>query len=218
MRSGENWTKETERQAERTLGYTFRNKKLLLSAFTHKSYGIANDCEHNERLEFLGDSVLQLCVTERLFLRFDVDEGTLTERRQEYVSKEALSGAAERAGIMQYLRYLGGEHNVSGKTASNLFEAVLAAMYLDGGMEPVRAFLKKNLVRFTTGNYKTELQELVQGLTEQLPEYRVTGEKNAFECEVTALGISASGTGESKKAAEQRAAQALLKILYEERK
>lgn len=218
MHSGEDWTKETERLAQETLGYTFRNKKLLLTCFTHKSYTNLYGGEHNERLEFLGDAVLELCVTESLFLGLDIDEGELTERRKEYVSKEALDRAAEKAGLMQYLRYAGGKGNVSGKTASNLFEAVLAGLYLDGGMQPVRAFLKKYLVRLHAGNFKTELQEYVQSITEALPEYKVTGEQDQFKCTVTALGKSASGTGESKKAAEQNAAEALLKILYEDRK
>ena len=147
---------------EQTVGYTFRDKKLLLTAFTHSSLAKAEGERDNERLEFLGDAVLELVVTEMLFLSSRADEGKLTELRKQYVSQPALEQAEARLGLMQYLRYTGGENNIAGKTRSNLFEAVAGAIYLDGGLDAARKFLLANLVEIESENYKTLLQEYVR--------------------------------------------------------
>ncbi len=215
MNNGENWTEETCRLAEEALGHSFRDKNLLRTCFTHKSYANAFGGEHNERLEFLGDAVLGLAVTEELFARRGEDEGKLTERRKGYVSQSALERAEREAGLMQYLRYSGGEHNVGGKTASNLFEACVAGLYLDGGMDAVRAFLHRYLSETDPENYKSRLQEYVQERVQEPPRYSTRETEEGFTCTVSALGQRAEGAGASKKAAETAAAGRLLKLFTE---
>ena len=117
-------------EAERALGYAFRDKALLHVCFTHAS--VAGE-ESNERLEFLGDAVLELYVTEKLYRDSGAREGELTELRKRFVSREALSAAEARLGLVRFLRYAGGEDALRGKTASNLYEAAVGAIYLDGG-------------------------------------------------------------------------------------
>ncbi len=209
MNSGEDWTEQTLREAEESIGYCFRDKALLKTCFTHTSF--TNHCgeENNERLEFLGDAVLGLAVTETLFREKRDDEGKLTELRKQFVSKPALEQAEKRARLMRFLRYFGGTENVRGKTASNLFEAVTAGIYLDGGLEEVRRFLARYLTEIETENYKTILQEYVQERTKGTPAYSVREKGGTFFCRVTALGSEASGEGESKKAAETQAAKNL---------
>ena len=215
MNNGENWTEETFSLAEDALGHRFRDRGLLLACFTHKSYANAFGGEHNERLEFLGDAVLGLAVTEELFGRRGEDEGKLTERRKGYVSQSALERAEKEAGLMQYLRYSGGEHNVGGKTASNLFEACVAGLYLDGGMDAVRKFLQRYLSETDPENYKSRLQEYVQERVQEPPRYFVKETEEGFKCTVSALGKRAEGEGASKKAAETAAAKRLLKLFTE---
>ncbi len=195
--------------------HPFRDRALLLTCFTHKSYANAFGGRHNERLEFLGDAVLGLAVTEELFERSGADEGKLTEMRKGYVSQGALEKAEQKAGLMRFLRYSGGEDNVGGKTASNLFEAAVAGLYLDGGMAAVKQFLKKYLSGTDTGNYKSLLQEYVQERVQETPAYSTRETAEGFVCTVKALGRKASGTGASKKAAETEAAKSLLHIFTE---
>jgi len=206
---------EELREAEALIGYSFRNKNLLAACFTHKTYSNARGGPDNERLEFLGDAVLQLCVTEELFRSSSRDEGKLTELRQQLVSQSALERACERAGLMRFLRYLGSEQNVGGKTVSNLFEAVVGGIYLDGGLEEVKAFLGRYLTVCPTENYRTLLQEFVQERIKRTPEYTVTEENGTFTCTVRAMGFRADGSGESKKAAEMQAAKSLYFMLTE---
>lgn len=216
MRNGEDLTERDLTAAEEAIGYSFRDKSLLKTCFTHKSYSNARGGENNERLEFLGDAVLELCVTENLYRNSSSDEGALTELRQRYVSQTALESAAERAGLKRFLRYSGGENNVGGKTASNLFEAVIGGVYLDGGLDEVRAFLARYLELTESENYKTLLQEYVQERTKKTPVYSSREEDGKYRCTVRALGKEAQGTGDSKKAAETAAAQRLYQILTKE--
>ena len=200
---------------EEVLGYTFRDKQLLLTAFTHSSYAYQHGVESNERLEFLGDAVLQLAVTEMLLLTSKEDEGKLTELRKQYVSKPALEQAETRMNLMRFLRYSGGESNVGGKTRSNLFEATVGAIYLDGGLNAAKQFLRTHLSEIASENHKTVLQEYVQEREKTPPVYDVQEVEGGFECSVKALGASASGFGTSKKAAETEAARKLYQILVE---
>lgn len=209
MTNGQDWTEKTYAEAERTLGYTFGDRALLLKAFTHSSFSVISGEENNERLEFLGDAVLELVVTEMLVKRSRENEGKLTELRKQYVSQTALERAEAKIGLMRYLRYSGGESNVGGKTNSNLFEAVVGAIYLDGGLKAASAFISAHLSETETENYKTLLQELTQEREHETPEYRVRERNGRYECTVSALGTSASGQGASKKAAETAAAKAL---------
>ncbi len=215
MKPCEDWSEDTAERAEQAIGYVFKNKKLLKECFTHRSFANLGKGKDNERLEFLGDAVIQFIVTEALYLRSNGNEGRMTEERQHYVSREALGNAAKRAGLMPFLLYAGGADTVGGKTPCNLFEAVSAGIFLDGGLRAVRTFLKKFLTMAEAENYTTLLQEYVQERNKKLPVYRVSGEENRYECTVTALGREARGTGESKKAARSAAAEALYRAIKE---
>ncbi len=215
MRPSEDWDKNTALRAEETLGYVFRDKELLKQCFTHKSFANGKKERDNERLEFLGDAVLQLAVSESLYLRDGTDEGKMTEARKRFVSRDALTRAAEKAGILAFLRYAGGEDTVRGKTPSNLFEAVVAGIYLDGGMNAARNFLKRFLSESVDGNYKTQLQEYVQERKKRPPVYETEERENGFGCVVRALGQEARGFGQSKKLAETDAAEKLLRRFKE---
>lgn len=207
------WTQATYEEAEGVIGYSFRNRGLLLTAFTHSTFAGHYGEESNERLEFLGDAVLQLVVTEMLYADSRDDEGILTERRKQYVSKPALESAEERMGLMRFLRYFGGEESIRGKTRSNLFEAVTGAIYLDGGLEAAAKFLERHLSIIGSENYKSMLQEYTQERERETPRYRVRETESGFECTVSALGVSSAGMGASKKAAETEAARNLLDFL-----
>ena len=215
MKPSEDWNKDTPERAERAIGYSFKDKALLKTGFTHKSYAHITGEESNERLEFLGDAVIQFIVTEALFKNSVKDEGRMTEERQQYVSRDALGSAAKRARLIEFMRYAGGDDTLGGKTPCNLFEAVTAGIYLDGGIRAVRAFLKRFVVNADTENYKTQLQEYVQQRSKRLPVYAVKEASGGFECTVSALGKRARGAGKSKKAAESAAAMALLQKLNE---
>ena len=205
-------------EIERKIGYTFRNKALLKEAFTHSTYANAHGGKDNERLEYLGDAVLQLVVTEWQYGRDKkASEGVLTRERQKLVCQNALDSAVDGLGIGRYLLVSGSKANVGQKTTSSLFETVVGAIYLDGGYAAAQAFilahgnltLKKELE-----NPKGALQEFLQGKGEQPPAYRCekSGKDNApvFRCTVSALNERAVGEGKSKKEAEQTAAARLL--------
>lgn len=213
MRNGEDFAEGDLEEICRILGYTFKNMELLKACFTHRSYSNLFECKDNERLEFLGDAVLELAVTEQLFRSHEEREGALTELRQRLVSQSALERASERLGLMRFLRHSGGESNLRGKTSSNLFEAVVGGIYLDGGMEEVRPFLLRNLSLIAPANYKTLLQEFVQERTKSRPVYETHAEGEGYICTVSALEQSAEGRGESKKSAETSAAEQLYQIL-----
>lgn len=215
MNNGENWSAETYRAAERAIGYEFRDRELLITCFTHKSYANAFGGEHNERLEFLGDAVLGLVVSDMLYRdHLKSDEGELTNRRKQYVSKDALTPIAEKLALMQYLRLSGGKENLGAKTPSSLFEAVVAGIYLDGGLKEAEKFLSRHLEIAAVIDYKTALQEYVQARSKRAPEYFDEREtETGFVCGVRALGKTAEGEGTSKKAAQVSAAKQLLEKL-----
>lgn len=221
MKSGENWTSDTAAEAERAIGYTFRDKELLKRCFTHSSYANVTSEASNERLEFLGDAVLGLCVSEKLFRdNRGFDEGELTDVRQEYVSQTALTESEKKAGLMRFLRYSGGEGNVGGKTPSSLFEAVVAGIYLDGGQKAANDFILKFAVRAEEKNYRSLLQELVQSKVRQsggnAVGYAGREENGEYVCTASALGVSATARANYKKAAEKAAAEALYQLLARE--
>ena len=205
-------------EIEQRLGYAFKDKTLLKTAFTHASYSHRFGGENNERLEYLGDAVLQLIVTEWQYLGdANAAEGKLTAERQKLVCKDALDSATDALGIFDYILLDGTEHNIQGKAKSSLFEAVVAGIYLDGGYENAKNFvithgnLRRNILQ---SNPKGELKEYLEkrGLGE--PKYEVikTGKDNApvFKAKVTALGEEASGQGRTKKEAEAVSASRLL--------
>ena len=209
------------KEIENKIGYTFRDKALLKEAFTHSTYANAHGGKDNERMEYLGDAVLQLVVTEWQFARYErAEEGEMTRQRQKYVCEEALDEAARSLGLQNYLLMSGGKANVGKKTVSSLFETVVAAIYLDGGYEAAKAFIVKYgrlETQSVSVNYKGALQEFLQGKGEQPPVYETvkSGKDNAptFVATAVAMGETATGEGGSKKEAEQQAAQRLLGLL-----
>lgn len=220
-------------ELQEVLHYTFKNPALLRIALTHTSY--ANESKvattHNERLEFLGDSVLSVVVADYLFHQSGRPEGELTRMRASLVSEDALFQFAQEIQLGEYLRLGHGEDLGGGRSrpsvVSDAFEAVIAALYLDGGMEAARALIHRVLldkeqeeaVEERRRDYKTELQELVQRRSNQTLHYEMigaTGPDHAklFTCAVLLNGQTAgTGTGKSKKEAEQAAARAALQAL-----
>ncbi|NPA03873.1 MAG: ribonuclease III [Epsilonproteobacteria bacterium] len=217
---------------EKRLGYTFNNKELLTEALTHKSY---KSKVNNERLEFLGDAVLDLIVGEHLFKEFpQANEGVLSKLRASIVNEEGFAKLAERLEIGKYIFISQAEENNHGRTKpsllSNAFEAVMGAIYLESGLEEVRKIVIKLLKEVYPSidlnslfkDYKTTLQELTQAKFGITPTYKVLGasgpdHKKEFEVAVL-LGEEeiASATGRSKKAAQQEAAKLALERLREQ--
>lgn len=214
---------------ESRLGYRFRDAALIEQALTHRSYG----SPHNERLEFLGDGVLDCVVAEALYGRFpSLSEGKLTRLRADLVREEALCDLARKLELGGYLRLGEGElANVGGARPSILadaMEAVFGAVLLDGGYDAARATVLtvygdalEGLDPAQTGkDPKTRLQEYLQGRHRPLPEYRVTATRGAahlqtfeVDCVVAELGLRSTGSGTSRQRAEQQAAEALLREL-----
>jgi ribonuclease III len=211
---------------EKRLGHRFGSKALLEQALTHRSYGPSN----NERLEFLGDGVLDCAVAEELYARFPrLSEGKLTRLRASMVREEALAEVATNLGLADCLRLGEGEQASSPRPRPSILadalEAVFGAVFLDGGYQAARnaivsAFgplIDRLDPERPAKDAKTHLQELLQAKRQHLPQYRVTGVQRAahrqsfeVECMVPDLGLSATGTGTSRQRAEQQAAKALL--------
>lgn len=217
---------------EEKLGYTFQNRKLLENALTHSS--CANESggrlSSNERLEFLGDSILGMVVADHLFRNHpDLPEGDLTRVRATLVCEDSLVEVAESLDLGAYLLLGKGEEAGGGRHRPSIradaVEAVLAAIYLDGGIGSARKIIQKFILsREVVGlnkprDYKTSLQELVQRESGKVLKYRLTGESGPdhdkrFFVEVTLNGTAVgAGTGRSKKDAEQMAAKAAIEAL-----
>ena len=212
---------------QQVLHYTFKNPALLRIALTHTSF--ANESKvpttHNERLEFLGDSVLSVVVADHLFHQSNRPEGELSRMRASLVSEEALFQFAEEIQLGEYLRLGHGEELGGGRTrpsvVSDAFEAVIAALYLDGGFEVARNFIMPFITEGKTAeeDYKTRLQEVVQQSPDAALRYEVVDETGPdhdkkFTVSVWRNGTHlADGIGRSKKAAEQNAAKKALEKL-----
>ena len=221
---------------EEVLGYRFRDRDLLARALTHKSY--ANErretsSSHNERLEFLGDTVLGFVIGELIYRSFpNLQEGALSKIKAHLVSATTLSAKGRALGIGRYLRMGAGEARSGGAEKLSLladgFEAVVAAIYLDGGLPAAEAFLKRVFGPDVTGidigdlsfqDYKTALQESAQALGLPLPEYRIVDEygpdhEKIFVIQVFWNGEAfAYGRGPSKREAQRKAAKVALKKL-----
>jgi len=212
------------------LGYSFRDEALLRRALTHPSMGK----EDNQRLEFLGDAVLQYLMSDRLYRKHPEDrEGALTHMRALLVCEAALSSIAKRLGIGEALVMDRGEELTGGRTKPSVLcdamEAVLAAVYLDGGMEAARAVVERcwpeeGEVSRPMQDSKGQLQEILQKNGGTTPEYRITGTSGPphapeFEARVYQEGKElGTGTGRTKKQAEQAAAlEAIRRIRGEEK-
>jgi len=217
---------------EEKLGYTFQNRALLENALTHSS--CANESRgrllSNERLEFLGDSILGMVVADHLYRNHpDLPEGELTRTRAALVCEESLVEVAQELNLGQYLQLGKGEEAGGGRQRPSIqadaVEAVLAAVYLDGGIGSARKIIQKYILsREVAGltkprDYKTALQELIQRESGQVLRYRLTGEEGPdhnkrFFVEVDLNGASiGAGNGRSKKEAEQMAARAAVAAL-----
>jgi ribonuclease-3 len=241
------------KELEAALGHSFRSTELLVRALTHRSLArqLAHEsgqevkaaAEDNERLEFLGDAVLNLVVAEALFkLHPEWQEGELTRVRSRLVSRQHMAAVAEAIGLGDHLRLSKGEERsgLRGKSTvlSDSMEAVLGAIFLDGGLDPVRTFAKRRVMGeeeeqlaeelrsgAALGNFKSALQERLQAARAGTPVYRVKGEsgpahRKRFLVEVrlkTGDGERpeplARGTGTTKKLAEQEAARRALEFL-----
>ncbi len=216
---------------ERAIGYRFLQPQLLSQALTHPSYALGHGVRDNQRLEYLGDAVLQLCVTRRLFDLFpDLNEGQLSKRRAALVCEASLCEAAKRFGLGEALRLDHGEQVTGGRdkpsVLADAMEAVIAATYLDGGLEAAAALVDRALGQYdalgvVTPDAKTALQEYLQALGKPTPTYRITGEEGPPHARVfTAEALigerpAGQGQGASKKIAQQQAAQQALDALMQ---
>ena len=219
---------------ETAIGYRFRNIQLLQNALTHSSY--ANERWHNsllsnERLEFLGDSVLGMLVAEYLYRNFpDRPEGELTRMRADMVCEQTLAAAANKIGIGEHLLLGHGEERLGGRNRNSILadamESVIAACFLDGGIQAALKIVQQFILvevpvtRLHNVDYKTQLQELVQQKKNQVLSYALVGESGPdhdkqFEVEVSLNGnVVGSGSGSSKKRAEQSAAASAIGKLF----
>lgn len=219
---------------EAAIGYRFSNITLLQRALTHSSY--ANERWHdslmsNERLEFLGDSILGMVVAEHLYRNFpDRPEGELTRMRADMVCETSLAAIAFKLKLGDHLMLGHGEEQSGGRTRPSILadavESVIAASFLDGGMEAAEGFIRQFVLcnvpvtRLQNKDYKTALQELVQQKKDQKLSYLLTGESGpdhdkVFTVEVSLNGnVVGQGSGSSKKRAEQDAARGAIENLF----
>ena len=223
---------------ETAIGYRFKNISLRQSALTHSSY--ANERWHNsllsnERLEFLGDSVLGMLVAEYLYRNFpDRPEGELTRMRADMVCEQTLAAAANKIGIGEHLLLGHGEEQGGGRSRNSILadamESVIAACFLDGGIQAALKVVQQFILvevpvtKLHNADYKTALQELVQQKKNQVLSYRLVGETGPdhdkrFDVEVSLNGtVVGSGSGSSKKRAEQSAAASAIEKLFPNKK
>ena len=221
---------------EQAIGYRFRDKSLLEQALSHSSYAnevLRDGLKSYERLEFLGDSVLGFVTADYLYKNYPkLHEGELTKLRAELVCEKSLELSAKKLGLGEYLRLGKGEEAGGGRTRTSiiadLVEAVLAAIYLDGGFGPAKDFVYRFVLSDPkarlqlSADYKTMLQELVQRKKDQLLEYHLLAEtgpdhEKEFSVSVSLNGETVGeGTGTSKQRAEQAAAEQAIHALFPE--
>lgn len=217
---------------EERIGYEFKNKALIHEALTHSSYVNGKNHHSNERLEFLGDSVLSVVVSKYLFENLsDFPEGQLTKLRASIVSEHALYPFAERINLGHEILLGRGEENTGGRHRRSIladaFEAVIAAIYLDGGLEAARNFILPFVPsievlrsgKLLIGDYKTILQEIIQQNPEEKITYELAGETGAAHNKTFTANvllndqIIGTGSGYSKKEAEQAAAKEAISLM-----
>jgi len=224
--------------AEQVLGVTFKHPENLVTAFTHRSYINEHKktaMEHNERLEFLGDAVLELVVTAYLYTHYSEAEGILTNWRSALVRTESISAAASTQGFEPLLRLSRGEKRGSERAReqilANCYEAVIGSLYLDQGYEAAEKFIQKSLmVTFDTilqtGSWmdpKSRLQEIVQSREGFTPVYKVLKEDGPDHDKIFTIGVfvenklKGEGTGPSKQAAQVQAAESALQTYLAEK-
>jgi ribonuclease III len=219
---------------EAALSYRFRDRGLLDHALTHSSFVNENpdaDVRDNERLEFLGDAVLELCVSDLLMKKFpDYREGQLSRLRASVVNEQPLAELARKFNLGDYLLLGKGELSTGGRTKnsllSNTFEAVIAAVYVDSGFERTAEFIREIFEPLIeegraapSRDYKTALQEMSQNRFRGLPRYTLIGEEGPDHEKIFSVRLSladaveTTGSGKSKKEAEQQAAKAAIEML-----
>lgn len=219
---------------EDKIGYKFKNREFLEIALTHSSF--ANEMKHtvkyNERAEFLGDAVLSIVVSDYLFNNYSVQEGDLTKLRASLVCEKSLDEMAAEIDLGKFLRLGKGEEMMGGRERPSIladaFEALIAAIYLDGGIENAREFILpfvKDMLehkeKLSFSDYKTLLQEIVQQNPQEILSYRLVSEEGPDHAKVFTVevllnsNIIGSGKGRSKKQAEQMAAKQALKLMGE---
>jgi ribonuclease-3 len=217
--------------AKEKLGVVFKDINLLITAFTHRSYLNEHKTavkEHNERLEFLGDAVLELVVTEYLYTTYNEAEGILTNWRSSLVRTESIGAAAVRCGFEPLLRLSRGEKRGSERARAqilaNSFEAVIGALYIDQGYDAAKEFITSSILStfkeiLETGSWmdsKSHLQELAQSQETATPIYKVMSEEGPDHEKTFVVGVYVNnklhgqGSGPSKQAAQQKAAEAAL--------
>jgi ribonuclease III len=218
-------------ELEATLPYTFQRKELLLLALTHRSAPLQPGESHNERLEFLGDSVLSLAMSDLLMQRFpDVSEGTLSKTRASLVNAQVLAIKGAKISLGKWLRLGGGEDRSGGREKPSIlaaaYEAVLGAVYLDGGFPPARELVARHFFADLEGksqgetfDCKTRLQEITQKIFRETPFYKVVESRGPdhqkiFISQVSIAGkLYGRGEGQNKKSADQAAALQTLELL-----
>jgi len=217
--------------AREKLGFEFKDINYLITALTHRSYVNEHKksvTEHNERLEFLGDAVLELVVTDYLFRNHAEPEGILTSWRASLVRTESIGEAGDKLGYESLVRMSKGEKNGSTRARqqilANAFEAVIGAVYLERGYDDAATFIEKNILSkldniLATGSWrdaKSHLQEVSQRLDNTTPQYRVLEEVGPDHDKIFTLGVfvgdrlMGKGSGPSKQVAQQQAAKAAL--------
>lgn len=218
-------------ELEAILSYTFQRKELLLLALTHRSAPLQPGEGHNERLEFLGDSVLSLAVSDLLMQRFpDVSEGALSKMRASFVNAQVLAVKAAQISLGKWLRLGGGEDRSGGREKPSIlaaaYEAVLGAVYLDGGFAPAQEVIASHFLENLEGkpqgetfDCKTRLQEITQKIFRETPVYKVVeargpDHQKLFISQVSIAGKQyGRGEGHNKKSADQAAALQTLELL-----
>ncbi len=200
---------------EKIIGYTFKDKSLLVTAFTHTSFTNEYGEENNEKLEFFGDSILSFVVAEKLYMMKRA-EGEMTLMRAALVSREPLKTALERLDLLKYYRMGKGitVESLSPKFKSNLFEAIVAAIYLDSDIKECKKFILSNLtLEDVNSDYKTQLQEILQS-AKKIASYeceQLSQNPPLFSARVFVDGkFIACGEGRKKRDAEKAAAKAAL--------
>lgn len=220
---------------ESVIGITMHDADIYQTAFTHRSYlnefRRRDQVVHNERLEFLGDAVLELIVTEHLYRNYQEPEGTLTNWRSALVKTESLSQVAEELGLEAYIRLSRGERNGSRRARrqilANTMEALIGAIYIDRGYEPAQDFVTRHIIAMLPAildegswqDAKTKYQEVTQEHESETPTYHVLGESGPDHDKRFTVGVyvgeelRGQGVGTSKQAAQQDAARNALEAM-----
>jgi ribonuclease-3 len=223
--------KERQASLSRIIHYTFNDPSLMIMALTHRSFS----AQHNERLEFLGDSVLSFLIANELYKRFPrIDEGDLSRLRAQLVKESSLSTIATSIGLGDFIRLGEGELKSAGwrrpSILADTFESIIGAIYLDGGIEPTHKFILRFFEtqlnemdpKLIQKDPKTLLQELLQSKKSDLPIYTVVsieGEAHSqtftIECSIKKSNIKTQGVGNSRRIAEQEAASKAYQLMLE---